>query len=299
MAAVHLAGLSFRGREERGCVPPHIFRREPIDGRVPAGRGLELAPAARRAVPGGQLRARRVGPGDVSRRDRRDPRQRPELLRRLAADNMLIAPRGDGLTYRCHQLFRDLLQYRLRGEPAGAASFGFHKLADMAREPRGAGPGGRPPHDRRRRPHGLHPVPRSTRRITGHRRADGREPVGLGTRPPPGREDRAVRGRCRGCADHGRRARRIDWLDNEDRQRRCPTLGGRGVEARRRASKPPLLRCDPAAAEAELRGVAPIEGEADPILDHVVLLKSRTLLWLDDRGSARGRRTRHRPSGAT
>src|SRR4029077_20058877 len=37
-----------------------------------------------------------------------------ELLRALAGDNMLVAPRGDGLTYRYHQLFRDLLQYRLR-----------------------------------------------------------------------------------------------------------------------------------------------------------------------------------------
>jgi len=48
-----------------------------------------------------------------------------------------------------------------------------------------------------------------------------------------------------------------------------------------------LLRCDPAAAQAALRGVAPIEGEADRIVDHVVLLKSRALLWLDDPVGAR------------
>ena len=134
MAAVHLAALSLRGRGdtrefllsfsgENRLVAEFLFAEVlstlPVDVRqfLEDSSVLdELDSAACRAVSG-----------------RTDGY---EILDALAAAGMLVSPLGDGESYGYHQLFRDLLQFRLRAN-SPERFVAMHKIAAEVYESRG------------------------------------------------------------------------------------------------------------------------------------------------------------------
>ena len=59
----------------------------------------------------------------------------PELLQSLSAAGMLVSPDGDGESHRYHQLFRDLLQSRLR-DRSPERFVAMHKIAAQVHEGR-------------------------------------------------------------------------------------------------------------------------------------------------------------------
>ena len=284
MAAVHLAAMSLQGREDapdflRGFSGEHRpmaeFLLEEVLSRQP--------PHIRRFLEDSSVLDELDGPAC---RAVTGVAESEDLLHDLSAENMLVMPRGDGFSYRYHQLFRDLLQYRLRASsPERFAA--LHKIAAEWYEAR---------HEYDRA--AVHLTTRGDDKASYALLRDHSFDVLLSGGPAaldrlvsalelrnavaePGRViDVAVALAMAGALDEAARwITRVELAADDLSSAEASRLAAaRAVVA--------ILRGDPAACEAALRHVSMPNGP-DPILDAVPTVSMHARLFLDDPAGAR------------
>ncbi len=284
MAAVHLAAISLRGRDDAHEFLQMFSGESRLMAEFLLGEVLSRQPPhLRRFLEDSSVLDELDGPAC---RAVTGVAESADLLRDLSVENMLVAPRGDGLSYRYHQLFRDLLQYRLRANSPERFT-ALHKIAAEWYEARGE-------YDRAAAhltttgdDHAAYALLRDHAvdvLVTGGPAALDRLVSVLDLKravDEPGRAiDVAVALAVAGALDEATRwIKRVEQAGTELSTTEASRLAGaRAVVA--------ILQGDPEACETALRDVSTTSAR-DPIVDAIPTVALHARLWLDDPSGAR------------